>query len=99
MMTTPLSSPWWISNQYDRPAPRASDFRATAGLARPGNHVEANVELEKITSGHREHPYVLEVRWQLYAAAKNWDAALDIASMMVQLLPENPFGWIHRSPS
>jgi predicted Zn-dependent protease len=53
--------------------------------------------LEKVTPRLRAHPYVLELRWQISAAAKKWHAALDIASTLVQLMPENPFGWIHRS--
>jgi len=39
----------------------------------------------------------LEVRWQIYAKAKKWDAALDIASALIQLVPEHPLGWVHRS--
>ena len=59
--------------------------------------MEANAELENITPENRGHPAVLEVRWQIYAKAKKWDAALDIASALVQLVPEHPLGWVHRS--
>ncbi len=39
----------------------------------------------------------MEVRWQIYAKARKWDAALDIASALIQLAPEHPLGWVHRS--
>ena len=39
---------------------------------------------------------MLEVRWAIYAAAKKWEAALDIAATFIQLAPGHPFGWLHR---
>ncbi len=51
--------------------PRGSTQLETAdGWLELGNHVEANVELEKIAPQFRAHPEVLKVRWQIYAAAK-----------------------------
>jgi len=55
--------------------------------------------LEKITANLRAHPDVLEVRWQIYAKEKKWDACLDIARAITQLSPDRPFGWIHLSYS
>jgi tetratricopeptide (TPR) repeat protein len=77
--------------------PDSHHLMAAQGWLELGNQVEAGEELEKVTPRLRAHPYVLEMRWQIHAAAKNWDAALDIASTLVQLLPENSFGWVHRS--
>ena len=62
-----------------------------------GNHIEANEELENITASLRAHPDVLNVRWEIYAAAKKWEAAVDIAAAIVQLDPDDPLGWVHRS--
>jgi tetratricopeptide (TPR) repeat protein len=62
-----------------------------------GNHIEANDELEKITPELRAHPAVLAVRWEIYAAAKKWEATLDIAAALIQLDPDDPLGWVHRS--
>ena len=45
-------------------------LQAAAGWLELGNHIEANEELEKITPKLRAHPDVLEVCWQVYAAAK-----------------------------
>ncbi len=70
---------------------------AAEGWLGLGNHLEANEELEQITASNRAHPAVLEVRWQIFAKAKKWDAVLDIASALVQFVPEHPLGWVHRS--
>ena len=37
------------------------------------------------------------MRWEIYAAAKKWETALDIAAALIQLDPEGPLGWVHRS--
>ena len=77
--------------------PDSHHLLAAQGWLELGDHVEANQELENIAPTLRAHPYVLEMRWQIYAVAKDWEAALTIASSLVQMMPENPFGWIHRS--
>jgi predicted Zn-dependent protease len=72
-------------------------LEAAQGWFELGNYLEANEELEQVTPENRAHPAVLEVRWQIYAKAKKWDGALDIASTLAQLVPEQPLGWVHRS--
>jgi len=72
-------------------------LQAAQGWIELGSHLEANEELENITAGNRAHPAVLEVRLEIYAKARKWEAALDIASALAQLLPEHPLGWMHRS--
>ena len=72
-------------------------LEAAEGWVELSNHLEAYEELEQITAKNRTHPAVLEVRWQIHAKAKKWDAALDTASALVQLMPEHPLGWVHRS--
>ena len=72
-------------------------LEAAEGWVELGNHIEANKELEQITPESRGHPAVLEVRWRIYAKAKKWDAALDVASALIKMLPELPLGWGHRS--
>jgi hypothetical protein len=44
-----------------------------------GNCIEARKELEEITPEMRGNPSVLEVRYEIYAAAKKWDYAAEIA--------------------
>jgi len=77
--------------------PDSMHLRAAQGWFELGNHVEASRELEMISAQNRAHPAVLEVRWAIYAAAKKWEAALDIAATFIQLAPQYPFGWLHRS--
>jgi len=72
-------------------------LKAAQGWFELGDHLEANEELEQITAEHRAHSAVLEMRWQIYAKAKKWEAALDIASALVQMVPELALGWVHRS--
>src|ERR1035441_11061527 len=74
-------------------------LEAADGWLGLGNHVEADEELEQITPENRAHPAVLEIRWQIYAKAKKWNAALDIASALIQSVPEHPLGWVHRAYS
>ena len=77
--------------------PDSHHLLAAQGWLELGNHVEASQELQKITPRLLAHPYVVEMRWQIYAGAKDWDAALATASSLVEMMPENLFGWIHRS--
>ena len=77
--------------------PDSLHLQAAQGWLELGNHLEADAELEKITPQLRAHPMVLTVRWEIYAAAKKWEAALDIAAALIQLDPEDPMGWVHRS--
>ena len=77
--------------------PDSLHLQAAQGWLELGNHLEANEELEQITAECRAHPAVLEVRWQIYAKAKTWAGALDIAAALAQLVPEQPLGWLHRS--
>ena len=60
-----------------------------------GNHVEANEALEQITQLLRAHPDVLRVRYNIYAAAKKWEAAAHIAEAIAKLVPDDSFGFIH----
>ncbi len=70
---------------------------AAEGWLGLGDAAEANEELDRITPGHRAHPDALELRWQIYAKAEKWEACVQIANAIVTLVPERPFGWVHRS--
>lgn len=71
--------------------------RAAEGWLELGNHTEAHAELEKTPPQLRAHPHVLNLRWEIYAAAEQWHPALETASALIQLNPEEPLGWIYRS--
>lgn len=77
--------------------PDSLHLKAAQGWLELGNHLEADKELDEITPELRKHPDVLEVRWQIYAKARKWEACVDIASAVVKLAPKRADGWIHRS--
>ena len=77
--------------------PDSLHLEAAQGWLELGNHFEADADLDKITPQFRAHPDVLKLRWQIYAAAKKWETALDIAAALIQLDPEDPVGWVNRS--
>jgi len=54
-----------------------------------GDHLAADEELDKITPELRAHPHVLSVRYEIYAKAKKWDGAAEIAGVLVKLMPNN----------
>jgi hypothetical protein len=43
----------------------------------------------------RAHPFVLCVRWDIYAKAKKWEMAAEVARGMSVMLPNNSWGWFH----
>jgi Flp pilus assembly protein TadD len=73
--------------------------QAAEGWLGLGSPLEARRELEQVTPQDPPHPSVLEVQWQLLASEGQWEACLDIASSLVQRVPDLAFGWIQRSYS
>lgn len=69
-------------------------LQAAVGWIELGNPLEAFDELEKISAEAWFHPDVLIVRWVIYAKARKWDVALQVARKVVQLAPNRPTGWI-----
>jgi len=76
-------------------APDLHHLRAAEGWLELGNQIEAFDELERISPQLRVHPDVLELRWQIYAKEKKWEACVDIARAIAKLAPSRPNGWIH----
>lgn len=79
--------------------PESADIRllAAQGWLELGNHLEADKELDEIAPQLRAHPDVLELRWEIHARGKKWDACVDIAEALIKLRPDHPNGWIQRS--
>ena len=77
--------------------PYSHHLNAAEGWLELGNHLEANAELEKISPPLRAHPAVLFIRWHVYAAAKQWEGAFEIAQTLVKVVPDQPEAWIHRA--
>jgi hypothetical protein len=44
-----------------------------------------------------EHPAVLETKWLICAAEKNWSAALGVARSILKGAPERSVGWLHQA--
>ena len=72
-------------------------LQAAQGWFELGNCIEASKELDEISPTMRGHPAVLEVRYHIYAAAKKWEYAADIAKAISELDPDSPFGWIQEA--
>jgi predicted Zn-dependent protease len=69
-------------------------LEAAEGWLMLGNPAEAHEELEKVTGGASYHPAVLSMRWQVYAAARWWEAAYVVAKALCELAPHSPETWI-----
>src|SRR5271170_6007324 len=68
---------------------------AAEGWLELGDELEANEELEQIAPEMRAHPFVLRVRWGIYAHAKRWEMAAEVAQGITVILPDNVWGYIH----
>jgi tetratricopeptide (TPR) repeat protein len=74
--------------------PDSHHLNAAQGWLGLGDWISANQELDKISSEHYAHLSVLQVRLQVYAAAKQWAMAAGIARALAALNPNHPSGWI-----
>jgi len=70
-------------------------LRAAEGWLELGDEAEALRELEDISPAEKNHPAVLELRFQILAKKREWDACRDIAGMITQQLPNFAGGWLH----
>jgi uncharacterized protein HemY len=77
--------------------PDQHNLKAAEGWLQLGNVAEAKHELEQIHPKYHRHPAVLDVAWQVYAQEKMWDICLSLAEALVEVAPDIPSGWIHRS--
>ena len=75
----------------------AFHVRAAEGWLELGNHVEAAEELAKVAPEQSSHPAVLTLQWNIYEAKNKWESALEIATALIRLNPEEVVGWLHRS--
>ena len=75
--------------------PDIHHVRAAEGWLELGDDAEALRELENISSTEKDHPVVLELRFQILAKRSEWDACRGIAEMITQQLPDFAGGWLH----
>jgi predicted Zn-dependent protease len=76
----------------DLPHPNDRHLEAAEGWLGLGSWREASDELEQIQPEFRAHPSVLEMRYKIYAEAKRWDQAVEVAKAVRALLPNQPWG-------
>ena len=77
--------------------PDTHHLSAAIGWLELGNPSEAGNEIARIAPEFLDHPDVLEVRWEICAAQKSWEAALRIAETLRDKAPRRASGWIHRA--
>ena len=77
--------------------PNIHYLSAAIGWMELGNCGEALGELAKVDPDLALHPGVLEVKWTVCAAAKNWRDALGAAEQLVTADAGHPTGWLHRA--
>jgi predicted Zn-dependent protease len=65
-------------------------LRAAEGWMELGDFVSACDELEEIAPGSRGNPLVLSIRYQIYAKAKRWDMAAEVANGLTAMIPDEP---------
>ncbi len=71
--------------------------RAAVGWLELDLPAEAQAELDQISRAARLHPDVLEVRWMLCAARKDWDVGVDVARELLHAAPDRVSAWLHHA--
>jgi len=77
--------------------PDTHALSAALGWLELGNSRESLAELDGISAASQSHPGVLEVRWVVLAELKDWAAAERVAARLIEVVPENVTGWLHRA--
>ncbi len=75
----------------------ARHLQAAEGWLELGDPREADAELDQIAPRLRIHPDVLELRWEVSAAAKKWVRCIDLANALIRAVPERSSGYLKLS--
>lgn len=67
---------------------------AASGWLGLGNWHEANDELDKVNQALQTHREVLDLRYQAWVMAAQWDSAAEVAVVLLEKYPEDPGSWI-----
>ena len=62
-----------------------------------GEYRRAVAELDRLTPQLRLQPEVLEPRAVIACKLESWQECLELASVLIQLVPQRSLGWLHRS--
>ncbi len=77
--------------------PDLHHLRAAEGWLELGNPREAMAELDQLSDEAQGRLEVLAVRWGILAHFKRWQEGVAVAARMIEMAPDEVFGWIHRS--
>lgn len=77
--------------------PDTHHLSSAIGWLELGNPTEADAELQHVSALFQNHPDILEVRWQVCVARKDWETAQQVAERLIQHAPESATGWVHRA--
>jgi tetratricopeptide (TPR) repeat protein len=77
--------------------PDIHHLSAAEGWLELGNAREAQAELDCISPAGQGRIEVLAIRWGILAHFKSWEQGVVVAARIVELVPKEVFGWIHRS--
>jgi hypothetical protein len=70
---------------------------AAHGWLELGDLAEARAEMKNVGAAHRNHPDVLEVKWEICARDQQWVEGLQIARELLLYAPERSSGWLHQA--
>jgi tetratricopeptide (TPR) repeat protein len=77
--------------------PDVHHFQAAQGWLGLGAPADAWAELDAISSPNQRHPAVLDLRWTMHVEAREWDAALKVAGVMLAHAPDQADSWLHHA--
>lgn len=69
-------------------------LKAAHGWMELGSPSEAAQELEQVGSQWHRFPELLELRWKLFAATRQWKTCEQIANTFTTLFPSRLAGWM-----
>jgi len=72
-------------------------LRTAEGWLDLGLHADAMNEVELVTAAGRKEPVALILRWRIHAAAREWETCVTLGRLLVDMAPDEAFGWVHRS--
>lgn len=79
--------------------PDIHHLSAAEGWLELGNAREAQAELDCISAAAQGRVEVLAVRWGVLTRFNLWEECVVVATRMIEIAPDEVFGWIHRSYS
>ena len=81
-------------NRKELAAPDTHYLTAAQGWLELGDWASANQELDRVSPEGCIHSIVLQTRYRVYAAAKQWAMAAGMARALTRINPDYALGWI-----